>query len=98
MGNKKSFPIVTTSREEGRSFVKTRNYSDTELEFAHTSAVAALCLVEWGRGLWGNQRRCDGGLWQGSDVASRLNNIDDLANQILQLVRLNESASMLFVR
>ena len=32
------------------------------------------------------------------DAAPRLNNIDDVAGQILQLVESNESASILFVR
>ena len=53
IANKKSFPIVATSREGGREFAKTRNYSDTGLEFAHASAMAALCLVEWGLGTMG---------------------------------------------
>jgi hypothetical protein len=75
-----------------------RDYLDSEPAFALGSAMAALHWLSQG---WGYEVTSvdvvEAYDWA-MDAASRLNKIDDVSDQIRQLVKSNESVSVLFVR
>jgi len=75
-----------------------RDYLDTEPAFALGSAMAALRWLSEGWGYEVTSADVVEAYDRAMDVASKLNNIDDVTGQIRQLVKSNESASVLFVR
>ncbi|MES9887776.1 MAG: hypothetical protein ABW140_13275 [Candidatus Sedimenticola sp. 6PFRAG1] len=75
-----------------------RDYLDTEPAFALGSAMAALRWLSEGWGYEVTSGDVVEAYDRAMDAASRLNKVDEVADQIRQLVESNESASMLFVR
>ena len=75
-----------------------RDYLDTEPAFALGSAMAALRWLSEGWGYEVTSTDVVEAYDRAMDAASRLNKIDDVTGQILQLIEAKESASMLFVR
>ncbi len=75
-----------------------RDHYDTEPAFALGCAMAALRWLGDGWGYEVNSADVVEAYDQAIDAASRLNKIDDVNGQIMQLVESNESVSMLFVR
>jgi hypothetical protein len=75
-----------------------RDYLDTEPEPALGSAIAALRWLSEGWGYEVTSADLVEAYDRAMDAASRLNYIDDVTGQILQLIEAKESASMLFVR
>jgi len=75
-----------------------RDYLDTEPAFALGSAMAALRWLSEGWGYEATSADVVEAYDRAMDAAIRLNNIDDVNDQIRQLVESNESASMQFVR
>lgn len=75
-----------------------RDYLDTEPVFALGSAMAALRWLGEGWGYEVTSADVVEAYDRALDAASRLNEIDDVTDQIRQLVESKESASMQFVR
>ncbi len=75
-----------------------RDYLDAEPAFALGSAMAALRWLCEGWGYEMTSADVIEAYDRAIDAASRLNEIDDVSDQIRQLVESNESASVLFVR
>lgn len=75
-----------------------RDYVDAEPAFALGSAMAALRWLCAGWGYEVTSADVVEAYNRALDAASRLNNIDDVTDQILQLVESNDSASIQFVR
>jgi hypothetical protein len=75
-----------------------RDSLDTEPAIALGSAMAALRWLSEGWGYEVTSVDVVEAYDRAMDAASRLNKIDDVTGQILQLVESNESASMLFVQ
>lgn len=75
-----------------------RDYFDTEPAFALGCAMAALRWLSEGWGYEVTSADVAEAYDRAMDAASRLNNVDDVTDQIRQLVESNESASMQFVR
>ena len=74
-----------------------QDYLDTEPAFALGSAMAALRWLSEGWGYEVISADVVEAYDRAMDAASRLNNIDDVTGQILQLFEAKESASMLIV-
>ncbi len=75
-----------------------RDYLDTEPAFALGSAMAALCWLSEGWGYEVTSADVVEAYDRAMEAAARLNNIDDVSDQIRQLVESNENASTQFVR
>jgi DNA segregation ATPase FtsK/SpoIIIE-like protein len=75
-----------------------RDYLDTKPEFAFGSAMAALRSLSEGWGYAVTSTDVVEAYHRAMEAASRLNKIDDVTDQILQLVEAKESASTLFVQ
>ncbi len=75
-----------------------RDYLDTEPAFALGSGMAALRWLSQGWGFEVTSADVVEAYDRAMDAAARLNKIDDVSDQIRQLVKSNESASVLFVR
>ena len=75
-----------------------RDYLNTEPAFALGSAMAALHWLSEGWGYEVTSADVVEAYDRAMDAAARLNNTDDVNDQIRQLVESNESASTQFVR